>query len=73
MYSEKGGSCYGKKVYRTIGECERAMRKLRKRTLASRHKTHPYHWCTCNGWHLTSMSAGDYDERAHYRVAPGEV
>ena len=64
-----GTSCSGKVTYRTIGECERAM-KAQAKNGPNRHKkeVHPYRCCPCGGFHLSSMTRAEYEDRAHYRL-----
>ena len=73
-HSERSGtSCSGKATYHTIGECERAMKALARRGAfghAKSRNVHPYRCNTCQGWHHSSMTRAEYEERAHYRLVP---
>lgn len=72
QFSKKPGSCNGKAVYVTIGACERAMKKLCSRFRRKHHVVHPYHCNSCGGYHVSSMTRGEHEEKIfqHFGRAP---
>jgi len=62
-----GTSCSGKTIYDTIGECERAMRKMLQKFRPHKHRVQPYRCGPCNGWHLTGMITREERHRIEIR------